>query len=288
MIKGMKHKYLIYSLPAVFFWASSSVVIRLTFGSITIMHLSTVRSWLGALILLIFCLIKKIPPPKKRDIPLFILSGVMGFALFSLCFNTGFLYLTAATGNVVMAVVPVITALIAQILLKERIRPLGWVFICVSFSGILVLILWNGVLSINIGVFWILAAAFLNSVYSLLQRHLVRSYSALQSCAFSLFAGALAYTPFLPGAVKELAAITPMVAIAIAYLGILGGGIGYLLWSQGLALVKRTADATNLLYLPPFIASILAFAMFRELPDWGTVIGGVIILFGLWMYQKKA
>ena len=275
-------------MTTVFFWASSSVVVRVTFDSISIFNLVAVRSWLSALILLAVCLIKKIPPPRMRDVPVFFLAGVLGFGLYSTCFNTGFKYVTAATGNVVMASVPVITAIIARLIFKERIRPLGWVFIGISFSGILILMFWNGVLSINRGVFWILAAALLTSAYSLIQRRMIRNYSALQSSAYCLIAGAIVFTPFLPGALCELT-VAPYDAIAVlAYTGIFAGGIGYFLWSKALSIAKRTADVTNLLYLPPFIATVLAFALYNELPDWGTAIGGAVILFSLWMYQKKA
>lgn len=284
----MKQKYLPFALISVFIWGSSSVVIRLAFASVSVVNIATFRSWLGAVTLLVVCIIKKIPPPKKRDIPLFVVAGVLGFSVYSICYNIGFRLVTAATGNVVMAAIPVLTAVIARLILKERIKPLGWVFICVSFSGILILMLWNGILSINRGVLWIFAAAFLTSIYFLIQRRLVRSYTAIQSSAYCMFAGALVLSPFIPGAVGELVNSPPEAIAAIVYFGVCSSGLGYLSWSKALGIAKRTADVTNLLYLPPFVATILAFAFFKELPDWGTALGGIVILAGLYMYQKKA
>ena len=94
-------------------------------------------------------------------------------------------------------------------------------------------------------------------------------------------------SPFLPAAFRNVASATPVVVLVFIYL-MLAASISYLAWSKAFAIAKRTADVSNFMYLPPFIAAILAFAIFRELPDWGTVIGGVIILFGLWMFEKKA
>ena len=284
----MKQKYLLYALIPVFFWSLGSVVIRLTFGSLTIINFTAFRSWLGAITLISACLIKRTPLPKKRDIPLFLIAGVVGFAIYTIFFNTGLMFVTAATGNVIMAAVPVFTAVIALITFKERIKLLGWVSIGISFSGVLILLLWNGVLSINVGVLWLIAAAFLNSIYNLIQRKLTRTYSALEGSAYSLIAGAVALSPFLPGAVRELVVAPPVVIAVVLFTGFCSAGLGYLFWTKALAIADRTASVTNLLYLPPFLSAILAYMLFSELPDWGTAVGGVIILAGLWMFQKKA
>lgn len=284
----MKNKYWIYSSITVLVWGSASVLIRLTFGSFSAITLAAARSWIAAIVLLVICIIKKMPPPKLRDVPLFFAAGAIGFTVYSVFFNMGFALVTAATGNVVLAAAPIFSALIALVVFKERIRPLGWVFTGVSFVGILILVLWNGVLSINRGAIWLLIAAILLSAYNLMQRRLTKRYTALQSSAYSLIAAAILMSPFIPGAVRDVAAATPTAIIVLIYIGSCASGIAYMLWSKAFSLAKRTADVANFLYLPPFIAAIIAFFVFSELPDWGTVIGGVVILFGLWMFQKKA
>ena len=272
----------------VLIWGFASVLIRLTFGSFSAVSLATARCWIAAITLLIICAIKKLPPPKLRDVPIFFVAGAVGFTIYSVFFNMGFSLVGAATGNVILAAGPLFSALIALVIFKERIRPLGWVFSGVSFAGILILVLWNGVLSINLGVIWLLIAAVLLSVYNLMQRRLTQRYTAIQSSAFSITASAILMTPILPSAIKDAVAAPPMAIIVLFGLGIGASGIAYLFWSKAFSLAKRTADVANFMYLPPFIAAIVAFAFFNEIPDWGTVIGGVVILFGLWMFQKKA
>jgi len=272
----------------VLLWGSASVLIRLTFGTFSVVTLAAARCWIASITLLIICFVEKMPLPRARDIPLFFVAGAVGFSVYMVIYNLGFTRVTAATGNVVMAASPIFTAIIAQALLKERIKPLGWVFTGVSFVGILILVLWNGVLSINTGVLWLLLTAVFMSVYSLIQRRLTRRYKAIQSTAYSLVAGAILMIPFLPGAFRDVVKTPPLAIAVLFYLGIGASAIAYLCWSKAFSLAKRAADVANFLYLPPFIATIIAFLVFHELPDWGTVIGGVIILFGLWMFQKKA
>ena len=284
----MKQKYWIFSFLTVLIWGGASVLIRLTFGSFSALTLAAGRLLIAAITLLIICVIKKIPPPRLRDVPIFFIAGAVGFALYTILYYLGFALVTAATGNVVLASAPIFSALIARVLFKERIRPLGWVFTGVSFAGILILVLWNGVLLINLGVVWLLIAAVFFSAYNLMQRRLTQRYTALQSSAFSVIASAILMSPFLPSIIRDFVAAPPGAIMVLFYLGVLSSGIAFLLWSKAFSLAKRTADVANFLYLPPFISAILAFAIYRETPDWGTVIGGIIILFGLWMFQKKA
>ena len=284
----MKQKYWVFSSITVLLWSSASVVIRIAFNTFSVVTLAATRCWIAAITLLIICLVKKLPPPRVRDIPVFFVAGAVGFSVYMVIYNLGFSRVTAATGNVVLSSSPIFTAIIAQILYKERIRLLGWVFTGVSFVGILILVLWNGVLSINEGVLWLILTAIFLSAYNLIQRRLTQRYTAVQSTAYSLIAGAILLTPFLPAAVRNIA-ITPPLAIAVLFfLGIGASGMAYLCWAKAFSLAKRTVDVANFLYLPPFLAALIAFMVFRELPDWGTVVGGAVILFGLYMFQKKA
>jgi len=287
-VNRLKNKYWIFSSLTVLLWGSASVLIRLTFDSFSPVTLAAARSLLAAVTLLIICLIKKIPPPRLRDVPFFFVAGAVGITLVNIVFNLGFALVTAATGNVVLASSPIFSAIIARVVFKEHIRPLGWVFTGVSFVGILILVLWNGVLSINEGVLWVLLTAILLSAYNVMQRHLTQRYDAIQCSAFSVIASAILMSPFLPKAVGEIAAAPPVAIAVVFYVGAFASGVAYIFWSKAFSLARRTADVANFMYLPPFIAAIIAFAVFSELPDWGTVLGGAVILFGLWMFQKKA
>ena len=172
----MKQKYWILALFTVFLWALQSVLIRLVFSTFSPFELTAARSLISGVILLIICIIKKIPPPKLRDMPILFVAGALGFSLSAVFNNIGLMTVTAATSNVALSAAPIFSALIASFFLKERIRPLGWVFTGVSFAGMLILVLWNGALSINVGVFWVLLSALTHSIYNLMQRKLAQRY----------------------------------------------------------------------------------------------------------------
>ena len=50
-----------------------------------------------------------------------------------------------------MALTPMTTALLALVVYKDRIRPVGWIFTITAFIGVAIIILWNSTLTIPYG-----------------------------------------------------------------------------------------------------------------------------------------
>jgi drug/metabolite transporter (DMT)-like permease len=115
-----------------------------------------------------------------------------------IAFNKGCETVSSATGSVVLATVPVLTALMARALHGEMLRPHQWAAMAVEFSGVALLMLMDGVFSVNAGLLYLLAAVVLLSAYNLLQRRLTRTYSGLQASAYSVLAGTLMLAVFAP------------------------------------------------------------------------------------------
>lgn len=90
------------------------------------------------------------PYSSKKDIPYFILSGAMGFTGYMIFFNTGIQTLTSATSSIIVALTPILTAIGCAKVYHEKIKTIGWITIATAFMGVLVLLLWDGVFSINI------------------------------------------------------------------------------------------------------------------------------------------
>ncbi|WP_207706693.1 hypothetical protein [Acetobacterium tundrae] len=76
-----------------------------------------------------------------------------------------------------------------------------WLAIGLEFCGVAFLTLINGVVSVNIGVFWLFLAALVLSFYNLLQRKLTKSYAPLQTAAYSIWGGTILLAVFLPTSV---------------------------------------------------------------------------------------
>lgn len=70
-------------------------------------------------------------------------------------------------------------------------------------------------------------------------------------------------------------------------MGIVCSGLAYVLWAEALKKAERTVTVSNMLFLEPAITSVLGYIFLKEVPSAGTVIGGILILAGLWYFSEN-
>lgn len=126
-----------------------------------------------------------------------------------------------------------------------------------------------------------LAAALLISVYNILQRALSREYAALAITAFSFFAGTVLLLPFAGGTAAQLATAPAEHILLACFLGVFPSALAYLLWAKAIALAPKTSGVSNYMFLTPFLALLLDYAVTGNLPAASTFVGGGIIMAGL-------
>ena len=283
----MKHQpssHLFASLT-ILVWASGFALTKIALDFFSSNSIGFLRYAISTILLLPIIIYKKLPLPALRDIPLFFASGATGFFLYMITFNKGMETLSSATSSILIATAPILTALLAFLLFKERLSLSGWIAVAIEFAGVFVLMLWNGVLSISIGALWMMAAALLISSYNLLQRRLTRTYSPLQTTAYSIFAGTILLFCFLPETLPQLIKAPSVPLIAVILLGVFPSTVGYVCWSKALSIAKKTSTVTNYMFLTPFFSTLLGFLLILEVPGISTIIGGCIILAGLALFR---
>ena len=281
----IKGNYHIYAMTTILCWSIAYVLTRLALQYFTAFSLGFLRYIIASAALVVVAAASKMKFPRKQDLPKFILAGILGFFLYVIAYNQGQKSVTASTASVVISTVPVITALLARVMYKEKMGRLQWLAIAIEFAGVGVLTLMDGVLSINIGVIWLLLAALTLSLYNLLMRKLTKTYSALQTSAFSIFFGTLLLCIFLPGSVREAAKAPAIQWVYIAILGIFSSAVAFAAWSKAFACAEKTSQVSNYMFVTPFLTSILGFFIVNEIPELSTIVGGAIILFGVFLFN---
>ena len=281
----LKDSFHPYAWITIFFWSIAYIFTQLGLESFSAFSLGFLRYLFASAALIVVAVVMKLKPPKLRDLPLFIAAGATGFFLYMITFNHGAGLVTAATGSVVMATVPLITALFARFVYREKLTALQWTAIVLEFVGVTVLTLMNSTFSVNRGLYWLMAAALVLAAYNLLQRKLTKKYNALQASTYSIFCGTILLAVFAPGAVKELAKAPLSQYFNLAVLGIGCGAIAYVTWAKAFAKAKKTSHVSNYMFLTSFLTALIAFVVSGEVPDRATVIGGGIILFGVMIFN---
>ena len=272
----------------IIFCALAFVFTRLALQYFDVYTLSFLRYLAASITLLIIICFIKINKPKKKDLPTFILSGALGFFIYIILFNKGTALVSAATSSIVIAMVPVFTALLATFFYKEKLKIYQWFAIGIEFIGILVLTLMNGSFSINEGVLWLLIAALSLAAYNVIQRKLTKTYSALESSTYSIFFATIMLCIFLPNSISK-AIHAPLIQILyVLILGIFSSAIAYIAWAKAISIAEKTTYVSNYMFVTPFLTTILGFIMIDEIPDKATILGGIIILTGLFLFNKES
>lgn len=186
----------------------------------------------------------------------FTLSGALGFSMYMIFFNVGLITLTSATSSIIIAATPIFTAIAASILYKEKISIAGWISILFAFSGVIILLFWNGIFSINIGVIWTLAASAVFCGYNLMNRKLaLLGYTSGEIVTYSMIAGTILLLVFLPQTITDISnADLPNIA-AVIYLGIMPSGISYILWAMAINSAKKNKRSYKLYVRNPTFIS---------------------------------
>ena len=281
----LKDNYHVYASITIIFWSAAYVFTRLALKYFSPFSIGFYRYIIASVLLLFISLIIKIKIPDKNDIKWFILAGFFGFFFYMITFNIGLITVSVSTSSLIIATTPVITTLLARILYKEKLGIIQYIAIIIQFTGVGVLTLMNGVFSINTGLIWLLLASICVSIYNLLIRKLTKKYSAVHTSIISIWFGTIMLLIFLPNAVTEIKTAPILAIVFLIILGIFPSAISYISWSCAFSKSKNASSVTNYMFLTPFLTTLFGVLIAKEIPDSATIIGGIIIMMGMFIYN---
>ena len=267
---------------SIIFWSSAFPAVRYTLGYFSPESIMLYRFLVASSLLMIYCAVRKVPPPSKKDLPILALTGFFGVFLYMWAFNTGSQMVISGISGFIIASSPIFTLILSILFLKEKSGTKTWAGVLISFIGIIIIAVTQITdMQLNFGIWLLLFAATSTSIYFVLQKFIRRNYTAIQATAYPMAIGTVPMLIFIPGLLYELPG-TPMVAHGlIIYLGVLPGALAYFLWGYALAAAKKTIYITSFLYLSPFLSSILAFFWLGEVMPVLALFGGVVVIAGL-------
>ncbi len=283
-----KLKVNLFSLGTIFFWSLAFPFSKLAMQHFTPYTLGFLRVLIASITLLIIGKFAGNRIPRKKDLIWFLFSGACGFGFYLFAFNKGIQTLTSASSSIVIAMTPVFTAVAANYIYKEKINAIGWITLFTAFSGVVIMMLKRDSLSINKGILWTLGASILFCMYNLLNRKLsTLGYKAIEIVTYSMIASVFVLSPFALKGYEEIRTANIYNLIVLFILGIFSSAIAYYLWSIALSITENISDVTNYSFVTPFGATILGSIILKEVPGFSTMLGGLIIIISIIIFNKK-
>ena len=281
-------KAILGASAAIAVWATAFPFGKLALQSVDALTLSVARVVGGAILMLIIGVFKGLHIPTSwREWGIYILLGATGNFVYQIVFNEGLRTIPAATSSIIMALTPMTTALLALVVYKDRIRPVGWIFTITAFIGVAIIILWNSTLTIPMGALWTLLGMILFAIYNILNRGLsLKGYNSITIAMWSMFTGAIMALPFADHAIEMIVQAPLSAQLAMVYLAFFSSALGFVFWSYAFEHAEKVSDVTNFMYISPIVAAIVAAFLLGEFPNMGLYIGAPIILGSLFLFNR--
>ena len=265
-----------------FFWASAFPATKYSLQYYTPEALMLLRFLVASAVLLGYCAWKKIPPPEKKDLPLFAIAGFFGMFVYMWAFGVGTYFVASGVSSFIISSAPIFALILSILFLKERAGFLIWLGVLTSFAGLgIISLMQGGYFQLNIGTLLLLVSSISTSIFTVMQRHLVQRYSAMQAAAYCVAFGTLFMFIFFPMLIREIPHVPMYVNLMVVYMGVFPAALAYFFWSLALSKARKTVYVTSFMYLVPFMASIIAFFWLGERLSIFTLIGGAIIITGM-------
>lgn len=266
-------------------WGASFLFMRFAAPAFGPIALVEVRVAVASAFLLPLLRLRGGMPALRAHAAPIALIGVMNSAIPFALFTFAALYLTAGFASILNATVPMWTALIAWLWLRDRIRPAQWLGLAIGIAGVVILV-WGKVelkpgssqWSVTLAIGAILIATLL---YGITPNYMKRSLTGVNSMAVAAGSQLSAAIVLLPFAIwlwpaQPIDALTWGAAIA---LGIGCSGLAYILYFRLIANVGPLRAASVTFLIPLF--GVLWGALFLdEAVSLQMVLGGATILVG--------
>jgi drug/metabolite transporter (DMT)-like permease len=271
-------------------WAGNNVIVKAALHRIGPYPYVFSRLLIVSVLLFIWLRFKRVDVRiRRKDIPLFVVCGVAGFAFNNIVFTVGLKQSSAFTASVLVATGPIFAMIFAVMARIERVRPVQWCGAVVAFVGVAVFV--NIKIDgnpIGFGELLIILSAALFAVYSLAIRPLIVRYGSPAVTAWSALFGFLTAFPFTVGPAmhQDWGALGLAGWSALFYSSVISMLVSYTIW--GWAIQKRGVGRTVVfLFFVPVVTGVLSVLVLNEQITKSKAIGAALVLVGVGLARLR-
>jgi len=269
-------------------WGVNFIIIKAAMRDFDPLAFNAVRFTLAAGLVATAAFVTGTARPSRDDLRRLALLGLLGNTLYQIGFIEGVARTRAGNAALIMAAVPVQTAIISHLRGHDRLRLRDVLGLLVSTAGIATIVLGSGK-AVEFGAtvsgdLMVLAATVCWSVYTVGSKPIVDRTGPLAATAWTMGCGAVPLgLVSIPSLVRQdWRAPTGAAWAGIAFSAMGALGIAYVIWYRG---VQKLGAARTALYsnFTPVVAMLAAWALIGETPTAWQVTGAGGIFGGIWL-----
>ena len=276
-------------------WAGGFIAGKILMNAQIGPYMAAFNRFLIASICLLLMLLRvegRLPRLSGRQ---WLLVGALGFSgvfLYNIFFFNGLRYIPASRASLIVAVNPVVTAIVSAVVFREKITWLRWLGIGLSMTGAVVVIshgrfdsLWNG--GINAGDLLIFGCVLVWTVYTLVGKVALRDLSPLVAVTYSSVVGCIALfgIAVTEGLFDGYRSMGTGAWAAIGFMAVFSTALAFNWFYEGVKAIGASQAAVfgNLV---PVFAVLLAVIVLGERIDASTIVGGGLVLAGVLLTNR--
>ncbi len=291
----MRKEYLIL-VAVTFVWGSGHPIGKLILEEIHPIQLSLLSAALTAIALLIIMTVTNnfsgLKDLKRRGIALSAVGGTFMFFIYPILGFSALRIIPASANAILVATSTIFVAIIAVIILKEKLNPQSYLGIALAFVGVPMVVLSSGGLfdiqSINLfGSSLALLGAIFSASYIVLGRSMMQKYDALAVTLIASLSGTALQTTTTSLFIgfKEIFSVSLTTLALILYWGIFSG-LGYFFFYKCMERLEA-ARTSSFIYFAPLFAILLSVIILHEKIGVLFFVGMALIFSGVRLAQKR-
>ena len=268
-----------------FIW--SSLLLK-SYQPVTIIFIRLIIS--SAFLFTLIFVLGKHEKVERKDYKLILLSALFNPFLYFLGENYGLKFSSPTFAAVIIATIPVFSPLIGYLSFREKLTPVNFIGIAVSFAGVIVMLITRDMkLAADIkGIIYLFGAVFAALLYTVTLRKLTMKYSAIVLVANQNLIGIFLFLPlFLIFEAKSAIAVplTREIVTSMVLLAILASSVSFVFFAHSVKLlgISKSNIFSNLI---PVFTAIFSYFLLAESFTVQKIAGIALVIGGVYLSEQ--
>lgn len=212
-----------------------------------------------------------------REWKAYLTLGIVGVFGFNLFFFLGMAHSSAINGALIMALNPLLTAILSYFILGERLKLAQLLAFPVGIAGVAIVVLGAGAeWTIATGDLYIMIASLNWAVYNVLVKKMMpKQVSGIASTAGIMTVGALALSLAAACNGSPLVMPTAHAGLALLIMALGGGVLAYLFWN---ASIKHLGPAKAAIFMNLIPVTTMVIAAVEQAPPTHAQLFGAVLV----------